>query len=182
MINGLVARQRGPGVSDDRVAWLNGLGAGEAERELRACCAAPSWVAALAAGRPYTDLDSLLAASDDAFVHMSAPDLSAALAAHPRIGEPGELGNGGWSRQEQAGAAGAHPDVLAELADGNREYEKRFGHVFLICATGLSADDMLAALRTRLGNDPGTEEKIVVEELRKIAAVRLRKLLGGVGP
>jgi 2-oxo-4-hydroxy-4-carboxy-5-ureidoimidazoline decarboxylase len=133
----------------------------------------------VAAGRPYPDLDSVLAASDDAFVRMSSPDLSAAVAAHPRIGEPTEQGK--WSRQEQAGAAGADPDVLAELAAGNREYERRFGQVFLICATGLSAADMRAALRARLGNDPATEEKIVAEELRKIAGLRLRKLLGGAG-
>jgi 2-oxo-4-hydroxy-4-carboxy-5-ureidoimidazoline decarboxylase len=73
--------------------------------------------------------------------------------------------------------AGADAETLAALEAGNREYEERFGHVFLICATGLSAGEVLAALRSRLGNDPDTEAKIVREELRKITTLRLRKLL-----
>jgi 2-oxo-4-hydroxy-4-carboxy-5-ureidoimidazoline decarboxylase len=77
--------------------------------------------------------------------------------------------------------AGASVDTMAALAVGNKAYEERFGQVFLICATGLSAADMLAALRTRLRNDPDTEAKIVREELRKITGLRLRKLLGGDG-
>jgi 2-oxo-4-hydroxy-4-carboxy-5-ureidoimidazoline decarboxylase len=77
--------------------------------------------------------------------------------------------------------AGANADTLAALATGNGAYEERFGQVFLICATGLSATEMLAALRARLGNDAGTEAKIVRDELRKITGLRLRKLLGGDG-
>jgi 2-oxo-4-hydroxy-4-carboxy-5-ureidoimidazoline decarboxylase len=201
-------------MAEERLARFNALPPGEAEAELLACCAAPSWAAAVAAGRPYATIASVLAASDDAFVRMPAADLSAAVAAHPRIGDratsdtagsaasspdtagrgeltrvsPGHEGRDGdtrdgeWSRQEQAGVAGASVDSMAALAVGNRSYEERFGQVFLICATGLSAAEMLAALRTRLGNDPDTEAKIVREELRKITGLRLRKLLGGDGP
>lgn len=209
-------------MAEEQLARFNALPPGEAERELLACCAAPSWAAAVAAGRPYATIASVLAASDDAFVRMSAADLSAAVAAHPRIGDratsdtagpaasspdtagrgeltrvsPGHEGHlhpdlsgegaphardGEWSRQEQAGVAGASVDTMAALAVGNKAYEERFGQVFLICATGLSAAEMLAALRTRLGNDPDTEAKIVREELRKITGLRLRKLLGGDG-
>jgi 2-oxo-4-hydroxy-4-carboxy-5-ureidoimidazoline decarboxylase len=201
-------------MAEERLARFNALPPGEAEAELLACCAAPSWAAAVAAGRPYATIASVLAASDDAFVRMPAADLSAAVAAHPRIGDratsdtagsaasspdtagrgeltrvpPGHEGRDGdtrdgeWSRQEQAGVAGASVDSMAALAVGNRSYEERFGQVFLICATGLSAAEMLAALRTRLGNDPDTEAKIVREELRKITGLWLRKLLGGDGP
>ena len=192
-------------MAEEQLARFNALPPGEAEAELLACCAAPSWAAAVAAGRPYATIASVLAASDDAFVRMSAADLSAAVAAHPRIGDRatsdaagpaasspdtagrGELTRvspgheGEWSRQEQAGVAGASVDTMAALAVGNKAYEERFGQVFLICATGLSAAEMLAALRTRLGNDPDTEAKIVREELRKITGLRLRKLLGGDG-
>jgi 2-oxo-4-hydroxy-4-carboxy-5-ureidoimidazoline decarboxylase len=192
-------------MAEEQLARFNALPPGEAEAELLACCAAPSWAAAVAAGRPYATIASVLAASDDAFVRMSAADLSAAVAAHPRIGDRatsdaagpaasspdtagrGELTRvspgheGEWSRQEQAGVAGASVDTMAALAVGNKAYEERFGQVFLICATGLSAAEMLAALRPRLGNDPDTEAEIVREELRKITGLRLRKLLGGDG-
>lgn len=192
-------------MAEEQLARFNALPPGEAEAELLACCAAPSWAAAVAAGRSYATIASVLAASDDAFVRMPAADLSAAVAAHPRIGDRatsdtagpaasspdtagrGELTRvspgheGEWSRQEQAGVAGASVDTMAALAVGNKAYEERFGQVFLICATGLSAAEMLAALRTRLGNDPDTEAKIVREELRKITGLRLRKLLGGDG-
>jgi 2-oxo-4-hydroxy-4-carboxy-5-ureidoimidazoline decarboxylase len=214
-------------MTEEQLARFNALPPDEAEAELLACCATPSWAAAVGAGRPYATIASVLAASDDAFVRMPAADLSAAVAAHPRIGDratgdtagpaasspdtagrgepsrvpPGHEGHlhpdlsgegaphardgdtrdGEWSRQEQAGVAGASVDTMAALAAGNRAYEERFGQVFLICATGLSAAEMLAALRTRLGNDPDTEAKIVREELRKITGLRLRKLLGGDG-
>lgn len=192
-------------MAEEQLARFNALPPDEAEAELLACCATPSWAAAVAAGRPYATIASVLAASDDAFVRMPAADLSAAVAAHPRIGDRatsdaagpaasspdtagrGELTRvspgheGEWSRQEQAGVAGASVDTMAALAVGNKAYEERFGQVFLICATGLSAAEMLAALRTRLGNDPDTEAKIVREELRKITGLRLRKLLGGDG-
>jgi len=209
-------------MTKERLARFNALPAEVAQAELLACCAAPSWATAVTAGRPYTNLAAILAATDDAFARMPSADLSAAVAAHPRIGDrgtghsagpaapsrdltgrgepssdpPGPKGhphsdlsgegapdtrNGEWSRQEQAGVASAGADTLAALAVGNRAYEKRFGRVFLIFATGLTAADLLAALRTRLDNDPDTEEEIVREELRKITGLRVRKLLGGDG-
>ena len=99
------------------------------------------------------------------------------LASHPRIGEraAADSREGGWSRQEQSGAAGAAEQVRRELAAGNAAYEQRFGHVFLICATGLSAEAMLAALRSRLRNDPIAEREVVRGELVKIVRLRLAK-------
>ncbi|SNS14113.1 2-oxo-4-hydroxy-4-carboxy-5-ureidoimidazoline decarboxylase [Streptosporangium subroseum] len=94
--------------------------------------------------------------------------------------EPGRSGReSGWSRQEQSGVGAAGREVLEELAEGNRAYEERFGHVYLICATGLSAEEMLARLRGRLGNDEETERDVVRAELAKITRLRLAKLLGG---
>ena len=100
-----------------------------------------------------------------------------AFAAHPRLGERVGSRGSAWARQEQAGTTGADSDVLGALEDGNRAYEGRFEHVFLLCATGLDATQMLAALRARLGNDPEMELNVAAGEQEKITALRLRKLL-----
>jgi 2-oxo-4-hydroxy-4-carboxy-5-ureidoimidazoline decarboxylase len=131
------------------------------------------------AGRPYADVDALLRASDRAVQGLDRDDLAEALAAHPRIGQraAGSSTEAVWSRQEQAGVGDAQAEVRAALQEGNRAYEERFGHVFLISATGRSAEELLAALRERLGNDPDTEWGVVAEELRKITRLRLERLL-----
>jgi 2-oxo-4-hydroxy-4-carboxy-5-ureidoimidazoline decarboxylase len=134
-------------------------------------------VAELVAGRPYRSLDRLLAASDAAVAGLSWPDVSEALASHPRIGERagGASREAAWSRGEQAGAAGAAADVQDGLAAGNAEYEARFGHVFLICAAGRSGAEMLAELRTRLGHSEDAEQQVVKRELGAIARLRLAR-------
>ena len=96
------------------------------------------------------------------------------MSAHPRIGD--RVGPG-WSAAEQSGAAAASEAVRQGLAAGNLAYEKRFGHVFLICATGLSGADMLARLRTRLDHDDKTERTVVRAELLKITQLRMARLL-----
>jgi 2-oxo-4-hydroxy-4-carboxy-5-ureidoimidazoline decarboxylase len=103
--------------------------------------------------------------------------LEQALAGHPRIGE--RHGADGRSRREQAGVHGADPATIRALADGNEEYERRFGHIYLVCATGRSAGELLALLRERLSNDPGTEWEVVRRELAKINRIRLTRLLDG---
>jgi len=146
---------------------------------LRECCAAQAWVEAMVDGRPYGSLDELLTHSDDVLSTMSEDDVDQALAAHPRIGERAE-GSGReatWSRREQSGAAVATASVRDALAEGNAEYERRFARVFLICATGLTAEQMLTALQARLANDDETERRVVREELRKITRLRLQKLV-----
>jgi 2-oxo-4-hydroxy-4-carboxy-5-ureidoimidazoline decarboxylase len=161
------------------IKWLNGLSADDAERELRTCCAATAWVRRVAAARPFPDAAALIRTSDAAFAELGRPGIDEALGAHPRIGDrPRGLDReSSWSRGEQAGVIDADRDVAHELREGNLAYEKRFGHVFLICATGLSAEQMLAALRARLGNDDATEREIVRAELLKITQLRLTKLL-----
>ncbi|GAA0809788.1 2-oxo-4-hydroxy-4-carboxy-5-ureidoimidazoline decarboxylase [Spirilliplanes yamanashiensis] len=157
---------------------FNGLPAEHAERELLACCAAPAWAAAVAAGRPYPSTAALLAAADAAARDLSWADVEQALAAHPRIGErpAGDSREAAWSRREQ-GAADAGAAMAAALAEANRAYEEKFGRVFLIFASGRTADELLAAARERLGNDERTERAVVAGELRKIALLRLERLI-----
>ncbi|RFU43132.1 2-oxo-4-hydroxy-4-carboxy-5-ureidoimidazoline decarboxylase [Actinomadura logoneensis] len=161
---------------------LNALPPDEAEAELLACCASRRWAAEVAAGRPYARLADLQAAGAKALAGLEWSDVLEALGAHPRIGE--RAAGGGrearWSRGEQAGAASAGDDTARALAEGNLAYERRFGHVFLICATGKSAGEVLAELRVRLGNDAGTEREAVRAELAAITRLRLAKLIGGV--
>ncbi|HWJ66429.1 MAG TPA: 2-oxo-4-hydroxy-4-carboxy-5-ureidoimidazoline decarboxylase [Nocardioides sp.] len=145
---------------------------------LQACCDVPRWVDAVLAGRPYDDEAAVLRTADDAARELTGADVERALAAHPRIGEraEGEHAEAAWSRREQAGV-GTDDATARALAEGNRAYEERFGRVFLICASGLSADRVLASLRERLDNDPATEAAVVAEELRKIALLRLERVL-----
>jgi 2-oxo-4-hydroxy-4-carboxy-5-ureidoimidazoline decarboxylase len=145
---------------------------------LLACCDAPSWADAVEQGRPYADTESLYAVADRAARRLTPAEVKVAVAAHPRIGErpEGEGVAAAWSRAEQS-ALTAHEATQDALAAGNRAYEDRFGHVFLICATGLSAEEILADLERRLDNDNETEAAIVADELRKIALLRLRKVL-----
>ena len=161
------------------LARFNAADAVEASVVLLACCASRRWAGAVVAGRPYADLDALRVGSAAAFADLTWPDLVEAMAAHPRIGEQAEGPEAGWSRQEQAAAATDDDGVRERLRAGNAEYERRFGHVFLLCATGLSAADVLDALRARMGNDIDTEREVVREELRKIADLRLVKAARG---
>lgn len=169
------ARPDAPGAGS-ALAWLNELPADEAAAALRGCCEAPGWARQVAAGRPYRDLADLLAAADRAWAERGPGELAAAMAAHPRIGDRGP-GVAGQSRQEQAGV-GADPGTLAELREANGAYERRFGHVFLICAAGRGAPGILSELRRRMANDPDTELAVAASEIGKITALRLRKLAG----
>lgn len=162
------------------VETFNALPAERLGAELLACCAAPAWGAAIAAGRPYADRAGLLAAADAASRELSWPEVLRGLSAHPRIGEraAGESTEAAWSRAEQSAAAQSADDVTkAELITVNRAYEDRFGHVFLIFASGRSQAEILAAARERLGNDEATERAAVTDELRKIALLRLERVL-----
>jgi 2-oxo-4-hydroxy-4-carboxy-5-ureidoimidazoline decarboxylase len=160
---------------------LDGLNAAEpepAERELLACCAARRWADELIVRRPYHDVETLERVSDTIFAELTWADIEQGLAAHPRIGEraQGETREAAWSRAEQSAAA--TDQLQDQLRRANLDYEQRFGHVFLICATDLSAAAVLEALTKRLANDEPAEQAVVREELRKIATLRLRKLVG----
>jgi 2-oxo-4-hydroxy-4-carboxy-5-ureidoimidazoline decarboxylase len=163
------------------LAELNALPAEQARERLRACCAATAWLDAVGAGTPYADAAALHAASAVALEALDWVGVRQALDAHPRIGSRLPAGaasvEAGWSAQEQAGTAGASEDVKAALVTANRAYEERFGHVFLIFATGKTDTEMLAAARQRVHNDDAVERATVRAELAKIVDLRLDKLL-----
>jgi 2-oxo-4-hydroxy-4-carboxy-5-ureidoimidazoline decarboxylase len=154
------------------LAAFNALPEDAARRVLLGCCSAPRWAAEVAAGRPYHSLEELHAAAAAA---LTDADVTAGLAGHPRIGE---RTSDQRSAREQRGVAGAPAEVLAELAAGNRAYERRFGLVYLVCASGRSADELLDVLRRRLANDPETEWGVVRGELIAINRLRLDRILG----
>jgi 2-oxo-4-hydroxy-4-carboxy-5-ureidoimidazoline decarboxylase len=161
--------------------WLTTLNDGADDLrlavDLMACCSSREWVDQIFGGRPFGDEDQLLTASDAAITALSDSALADALAGHPRIGERRAGASAEWSRQEQAGVSSATTAVLEEVARANVEYEQRFGHVYLVCASGRSAEDLLAICRSRLTNDPDTEAHVVRAELAKITRIRLGKLL-----
>jgi 2-oxo-4-hydroxy-4-carboxy-5-ureidoimidazoline decarboxylase len=186
------------------LAEFNALPAAAARQALLACCSAARWAAEVTAGRPFGTLDDVLRRSDAAVSGLTEAELSEALAGHPRIGRPepagpagpGEPGTGqpgtgqpgtgqpetgrpGWSRREQSGVNPADQATMQALADGNQAYERRFGHLYLVCATGRSGPELLALLQQRLGNDPAAEWRVVRAELEKINRIRLAKLLAG---
>ena len=156
------------------IASFDALPDAEAERLLRACCASTTWARAVAAGRPYRSSDALFAAADAALAALEDPDVDEALSGHPRIGE---RSRSTASAREQAGVLASDDTVLTALADGNRAYEQRFGHVYLVCATGRSGAELLAVLTERLGNDPATERMRTRAELGKINRIRLAQLV-----
>ncbi|MET0190233.1 MAG: 2-oxo-4-hydroxy-4-carboxy-5-ureidoimidazoline decarboxylase [Pseudonocardia sediminis] len=143
----------------------------DARRELLAVCAAPRWAGSVAAGRPYGSLEKL---QDAAAAALADADLDDAMAGHPRIGDRAATGRSG-AEQARVGAAGE--DLRAALAAGNAAYESRFGHVYLVCAAGRDAEDLLATLHERLGNDPVTERAVALGELAAINRLRLSGLV-----
>jgi 2-oxo-4-hydroxy-4-carboxy-5-ureidoimidazoline decarboxylase len=147
----------------------------DAERDVLACCASSSFAKAIADERPYPDPDALLAAIDAAFDALTWDDIVESMNGHPRIGD--RAASSAMSAAEQSGATAASDEVRQGLAEGNLSYQKRFGHIFLICATGLSGQDMLTRLRARLGNDQDAERAEVRAELLKITRLRMTKLL-----
>jgi len=151
----------------------------EVEEQLLACCGSRTWAARVARDRPFRAPQDLYDASERAFGQLGREDWLEAFAAHPRIGE--RAAGGGlesrWSAQEQSGTDEASPQILAELAEANCLYEQRFGHVFLVCATGKSAFEMLGLIGERLGNGPDAELMVAAGEQRKITRLRLEKLI-----
>ena len=150
---------------------LNAADAATAAGLLHDVCASRAWGEAVAAGRPYARLDDLLAASDTAMAALTAADLGEAMAGHPPIGRP-KPGDP-TSAREQSGVGDAEREELLRL---NLAYQDVHGHVFLICATGRTGEQMLAALKERIGNDADTEREIVRTELGKINGIRLTRL------
>lgn len=161
------------------VAAFDRLSPPAAEALLRPACASDEWLASMVAARPFGRIAAALARSDAVLAELAWPGLLSALAAHPRIGErpAGSSLEATWSRREQSGAQDVAEDVRAALVAGTLEYERRFGHVFLIRATGRTATEMLTALTDRLTHDEATERDVVRSELAAIVRGRLEKSL-----
>ena len=164
------------------LARLNELPPDQAERELLTCCGSREWARRVAACRPYADAADLLEHGDAVWWALDESDWLEAFRSHPRIGEQKAQAaqtdrEQAWSAGEQAGVAAAARETQRALAEGNREYEARFGFIYIVCATGRSADEMLAILRQRLANDPAAEIRVAAEEQRRITRIRLEKLL-----
>jgi 2-oxo-4-hydroxy-4-carboxy-5-ureidoimidazoline decarboxylase len=163
-------------------AALNALSEPAAAAALLRCCGSQRWVAELLAGRPYASTHELLSFAERIWRGLDAPDYLEAFSHHPQIGEDlGALrerfaGTLALSAREQAGVSGADDATLIELRDGNRTYRARFGFIFIVCATGKSAREMLRLLQQRLGNDPADELSIAAAEQAKITRLRLQAL------
>lgn len=166
----------------DGSSRLNALDAERAFRELQKCCGSRRWARAMAEARPFRDERQLFRSAEEIWRELGPSDWLEAFSHHPRIGDKEALrakfaATAHWAASEQAGAATASERVLDELAEGNRAYEARFGHIFIVCASAKSAEELLGLLRARMDNDPVKELNVAAEEQRKITELRLKKLL-----
>jgi len=178
-VHGVVAPE---GREMQAISLLNAMDENALEAELRACCGSTTWVKKMMSARPFTSISSLQAKHAAACAGLEKDDWLEAFRAHPRIGErKAETATGeqaaNWARGEQSRVAEASSAVLDELAETNRAYEEKFGHIYIVCATGKSAEELLAIAKERLTNYPATELKRAADEQRKIADLRLAKLV-----
>ena len=161
---------------------LNRLSEADAATAFTQCCAAQRWVERMVIDRPFENLSEMLEISDRIWEECDLDDYLEAFEGHPRIGDVESLAKKyantkGWAGGEQKGVEGADRAVLERLAKGNADYEEKFGHIFIVCATGKSAAEMLALLEARIGNPPEYEINVAAEEQNKITRLRLKKLL-----
>ena len=166
----------------DALSRLNRLPADEARAALGRCCGSTKWIERMVAARPFSDPARLYAVAEESWNHLSPDDWREAFGHHPRIGDMEALRvrfatTREWEAGEQAGALAASEEVLEALARENREYERRFGHIFIVCATGKTAAEMLDLVRARQDNDATDELRIAAGEQAKITRLRLEKLL-----
>jgi OHCU decarboxylase len=160
--------------------WINSLSEAEAKSAFLQCCGSPQWAEQMAKSRHFTTEASLFSYAERIWRNLSREEWLEAFAAHPKIGDPQSLRakygqSATWSAGEQAGVSGASEEVLESLAVGNRLYEEKFGHIFIVFATGKTADQVLELLHQRLKNDPEKEICLAALEQEKITRLRLEK-------
>ena len=162
-----------------RLGDLNSLDDETAMRAFLRCCGSSRWARQMTAARPFAGAEAVAGAANAVWSGLDRADWLEAFAAHPKIGEtrPGGSGVADWSQEEQAGVAGAAAQSLRRLTEANRDYAARFGYIFIVCATGRTAGEMLTLLEDRLRHDAGEELPVAAEEQRKITQLRLGKLL-----
>ena len=161
---------------------LDSMKPDQARGLLAECCGSHRWVNEMTAKRPFKVYENVFRVADEVADGMEPKDWLEAFAHHPRIGEkaasaPEKGAAAEWAAKEQSGFDVAPVDVQAALMNANQEYEGRFGYIYIVCATGKSAEEMLEILRGRLGNDPDRELKVAAAEQRRITRLRLEKLL-----
>jgi len=166
------------------LAELNVLPRYRAEEELLKCCGSRAWVQWMARRRPFASFDRLLQAAGEIWSRLDPADWMEAFRAHPQIGQNQATAHRfaqaqAWSAQEQAGMSRAGVGVTMDLEEANREYLAKFGYIFILCATGKTAEEMLAILRSRLPNTPEQEIHVAAEEQNKITRLRLERLVTG---
>jgi 2-oxo-4-hydroxy-4-carboxy-5-ureidoimidazoline decarboxylase len=169
------------------LARWNSLPAEAAVKEILPCCGSKAWASAMAKRRPFPDVTTLLAVSDETWSNLTAADWMEAFRSHPRIGESrsaqsasaesGSDRSETWSAVEQRNVAAAGDAVKIALAEANQEYEQKFHHIFIVCAAGKSAPEILEILRRRLRNDEPTELREAAEQQRQITHLRVKKWL-----
>ena len=164
------------------IAWLNSLTADEAAKELIQCCGSRRWASQVSNDRPYPSLDNLITHAHQVWWKLTSDDWLEAFRSHPRIGEKKasdkvSAQSQQWSGQEQAAVSNASQRTVDSLAELNRDYEKKFGFIFIICATGKTSGEMLAAIQERIEHDSDTELLLAAAEQAKIIELRLKKLL-----
>lgn len=166
---------------------LNNASRETAESSFLNCCGSLKWAKKMVEARPFADVAELLEKAEKIWQDLETGDRLEAFAAHPKIGAKKakpiqQAQSATWSHGEQSGTNAAGDSVLKELAEANRLYEEKFGFIFIVCATGKSAEEMLGICRSRLGNDTETEIRNAAEEQGKITEIRLKKLLENTVP
>lgn len=161
---------------------LNNLDAQNARFFFRQCCASDRWIESMVNSRPFIDQDNVLCSADEGWSVCQRADFLQAFEGHPKIGDINSLktkyaNTRDMAGHEQSGATTASEETLNVLAEGNQAYEARFGYIFIVCATGKSASEMLELLQHRLDNQPENELKIAAEEQHKITRLRLNKMI-----
>jgi len=167
------------------LAEFNALPSAQAESVLMDCCGSARWAASVASRRPYATVETLHKSADSIWWNLERAEWLAAFSRHPQIGDQPVSGSASarqWAESEQAGARAAGDDVKARLARANRAYVEKFGYIYVVCATGKTAEGMLAILNQRLQNDLASELSIAAEQQRMIMRIRLEKLLAGEQP
>ena len=166
----------------DAINRLNSLPREQAEAEFLKCCGSRRWAAKMTAERPFENVEEMVTAADRIWWALESNDWLEAFDSHPRIGEtkaaaPVARESLSWSESEQSGTRGSTQRTMEELAELNPMYQEKFGFIYIVCATGKSAEEMLALLRDRLDNDPATELRNAATEQAKITTLRLNKLI-----
>ena len=161
---------------------LNCLPIDKAKHLFMQCCTSEKWIEKMVASRPFIDANGLRETADSIWNHLNEKDYLEAFDGHPKIGDMSSLkakyaNTKELASGEQSGASNATDKIIAELANSNSAYEEKYGFIFIVCATGKSAREMLALLKDRLKNDRQQELEIASEEQRKIFHLRLEKLL-----